>query len=168
MKISSNWITTRFLLFSTIILFCTVYFQYSLYFYLFYFAYTLGVYPLFAITYNLKIKLIKWYDPLCIVFLILSQMFLFSYIIILFDVTSVIGMSFGGSAFSDSSLDDKVFYLFKAQFVMSIFSNVLFFSNRGKINYSVPKVKKIDSSFSKGLLLIFIPIFSLVDDNAML
>lgn len=159
MKIFSNWITTRFLLFSIIILICTVYFQYSLYFYLFYFAYTLGVYPLFAITYNLKIKLIKWYDPLCIGFLILSQMFLFTYLIILFDVTTLNGMSFGGTAFSNSSLDDKVFYLFKAQFIISIFSNVLLFSNRSKISYYVPKVKNLDRSFSKGLLLIFIPIF---------
>lgn len=134
-----------------IIVFYSFHFHIELFFYVI--LYILGILPFFIVVDNVLKNKIKVFDPIIIVYLIIFQMFGVSFFVILADPMAHSTLYFGGSSGSDLDFSEFAFLITKSQSILTIFSLILFFSNKKNISWKLNFIKKkSDIRFAKILL----------------
>ena len=162
MILFSASILRKYFIFVLLIVFYSSIFSYttaSLYYII---SYLIGCYPFVVILHNLKNNFLKWFDPLIIGYFVLFQIYFLTFFYIIKEPSALDVLSFGGDAFNYMELDEKFYYIFNAQLILSIFSFILLVTNSKKVSLKSnlkKNISKADVLFSR--LIIIIVVFSL-------
>ena len=128
---------------------------------LYFIFYIIGLSPVIIVFNNLIRNKVKFYDPIIICFLIIFQIFGFSFFYIVLTPINQIDISFGGLAgfFPNFS---KEYLITESQFIISSFSVILLSTNFTKIKWNIFKYNSNNRLIFK--LIFFLSFLILIND----